>query len=105
MEKPFNLYTNMEHSIWMSADLHSPTDENVEGKNRFNFISTELMFLKLCIPLSITHRNSGKEIKLNFAIKSYCINYYHFSPLFYAILTQEVTIKVQQPLLHVFLLY
>ena len=38
--------------------------EKVEGKkNRFNFIITEQIFLKLCIPLSITHTNSGKEIR------------------------------------------
>ena len=37
--------------------------KKVEGKNWFNFNTTEQIFLKLCIPLSITHTNPGKEIQ------------------------------------------
>ena len=47
----------------------------------------------------------GNSEFLNVLIKSYHISYYHFSSLHYAILTQEVTIKVQQPLLLLYLLY
>ena len=47
----------------------------------------------------------GRKTTIQQQQKSYCINYYHFSSLFHAILTQEVTIKAQQPLLHVYLLY
>ena len=47
-------------------------------------------------PYEVTQGNSEF---FDFSIKSYFINYYHFSPLFYDILTQEVTMKVQQPLL------
>ena len=35
----------------------------------------------------------GNSEFFNFLTKSYFINYYHFSSLFYAILTQEVTIE------------
>ena len=46
----------------------------------------------------------GNSEFLNVLIKSYIINYYQFSSLFYVILTQKVTIKVQQPLLFLYLL-
>ena len=61
-----------------------------------NFLS------KLCIPLAITHTNSGKEIQKFFFSNKVTLFYYHFSSLFYAILAQEVTIK---PLLFLYLLY
>ena len=47
----------------------------------------------------------GNSEFFNVLIKSYIINNYHFSSLVYAILIQEVIIKVQQPLLLLHLLY
>ena len=33
------------------------------AKNQFNFITTKYILVKLCIPFSITHTNSGKGIQ------------------------------------------
>ena len=40
--------------------------KKVEGKNWFNFVATEWIFLKFCISLSLTHSNSVKEIQIFF---------------------------------------
>ena len=46
------------------------------AKNRFNFIIADSIFLKLCIPLSVTHTNSGKEIQIFYYYLKICqINY------------------------------
>ena len=59
-----------------------------------NFLETLHIFIYYSYELS-----QGNSEFFNFSVKSYFIDCYHFSSLFYAILTQEVTIKAQQPLL------
>ena len=45
MEKPFNLYTNMEHSVWMPAGLHSPTADRPRSWTTEDPTQQELLIL------------------------------------------------------------